>query len=358
MKYSIPEINIDLKSIKKNYTFINKYCGKSEVASSVKASSYGLGGQKKIIQSLISAGCKNFFVAQLSEGIILRRLFKNIRVNVLNGVLKNEEKIFIKYKLTPVINDYSQFIRWTSCLKNKKKERLIIHFDTGMCRLGFQEEDTKKLYKKINIINKFNYVLIMSHLASSSNKNDKYNVIQLNRFKKIKKLFSGFKYSLSASGGIFLGKKYHFDMVRPGINLYGGCQHFNKKIKNVVSVRCPIIAINQLYKGETCGYNRTFRAKKNMHTATIPMGYADGFGLRLSNKGFVFYGNTKLKMLGRISMDLIIIDISKVKNKIKLGDFVELYNKKFTIDKFADLTGTIPYRVITCISDRFSKNYL
>ena len=78
-------------------------------------------------------------------------------------------------------------------------------------------------------------------------------------------------------------------------------------------------------------------------------------GLRLSNKGFVFYGNTKLKMLGRISMDLIIIDISKVKNKIKLGDFVELYNKKFTIDKFADLTGTIPYRVITCISDRFLK---
>ena len=90
---------------------------KSEVASSVKASSYGLGGQKKIIQSLISAGCKNFFVAQLSEGIILRKLFKNIHINILNGVLKNEEKIFIKYKLTPVINDYSQFIRWTGCLK-------------------------------------------------------------------------------------------------------------------------------------------------------------------------------------------------------------------------------------------------
>ena len=122
----------------------------------------------------------------MSEGIILRRLFKNIHINILNGVLKNEEKIFIKYKLTPVINDYSQFIRWTGCLKNKKKERLIIHFDTGMCRLGFQEDDTIKLYKKINIIKKFNYVLIMSHLASSSNKNDKYNIIQLNRFKKKK----------------------------------------------------------------------------------------------------------------------------------------------------------------------------
>ena len=259
MKYSIPEINIDLKSIKKNYIFINKFCKTSEVASSVKASSYGLGGQKKIIKSLISAGCKNFFVAQLSEGIILRKLFKNIHINVLNGILKNEEKIFIKYKLTPVINDYSQFNRWSSYLKNKTKDRLIIHFDTGMCRLGFQEKETKKLQKKINIIKKFNYVLIMSHLASSSNKKDKYNKIQLNRFNKIKKVFSGFKYSLSASGGIFLGKKYHFDMVRPGINLYGGCQHFHSKIKNVVSVRCPIIAINQLFKGETCGYNRTFK---------------------------------------------------------------------------------------------------
>ena len=142
---------------------------------------------KKIIQSLISAGCKNFFVAQLSEGIILRKLFKNIHINVLNGILKNEEKIFIKYKLTPVINDYSQFNRWSSYLKNKTKDRLIIHFDTGMCRLGFQEKETKKLHKKIKNIKKFNYVLIMSHLASSSNKNDKYNIIQLNRFKKIKK---------------------------------------------------------------------------------------------------------------------------------------------------------------------------
>lgn len=358
MKYSIPEININLFAIKKNYLYLKKLCNKTEVASSVKASSYGLGGQKKIIQTLKSAGCKNFFVAQLSEGIILRKLFKNIHINVLNGLLKGEEKIFFKYQLTPILNDYSQFQRWNKFLKNKKKNRLIIHFDTGMCRLGVQSEDAKKLFKQIQNIRKYKYVLIMSHLASSSNIKDKYNNIQRKRFEKIKKDFSGFNYSLASTGGIYLGKKFHYDMVRPGINLYGGYQFCDKNIKNVVSMRSPIIAINKLKKGETCGYNQTYRAKKDMFTATIPMGYADGFGLRLSNKGFVFFKGNRLRMIGRISMDTIIIDITNIKKLIKIGDFVEIYNDKFTIDKFAKLTGTIPYRVICCISDRFTKNYL
>ena len=170
-------------------------------------------------------------------------------------------------------------------------------------------------------------------------------------------LLPGYKYSLAASGGIFLGKKYHYDLVRPGINLYGGSKSYNKNLKHVVSLKSPIIQINELKKGQTAGYSRTFKAKKNMTTATIPMGYADGIGIRLSNKGFVHFKSQKLPMLGRISMDLIIIDITKVKNKIKIGDFVYLYNDLFTIDDFAKLTGTIPYRIITCISKRYIKNY-
>ena len=125
---------------------------------------------------------------------------------------------------------------------------------------------------------------------------------------------------------------------------------------HVVSLRSPIIQINNLKKGETAGYSRTFKAK-NTVTATIPMGYADGIGIRLSNKGYVHFKGKKLPMIGRVSMDLIIIDITKLKNKIKEGDFVSIYDNKFTIDNFANLTGTITYIIINCISKNFLRNY-
>ena len=226
-----------------------------------------------------------------------------------------------------------------------------------MCRLGIQETQIKEVVKLKKQIDKYKEVIVMSHLACSGNKKDKYNEIQRLRFEKIKKELPGYKYSLAASGGIFLGKKYNYDLVRPGINHYGGNRNFNKKIMHVVKLRSPIIQINKLNKGETAGYSRTFKAKKKTITATIPMGYADGIGIRLSNKGYVHYKGKKLPMIGRVSMDLIIIDITKLKNKIKEGDFVSIDDNYFTIDNFANLTGTIPYRIITCISKRYLRHY-
>lgn len=355
MKYSTPSLDINLNAVKHNYNIIKKYCKTSEVCGTVKASSYGLGGHNKIVNKLIKSGCKRFFVANINEGIKIRKKFKSITINVLNGLNKNEEKIFHQYNLIPVINTVTQLKKWLKF--NKKKNKLVIHFDTGMCRLGIQEEKIKEVLKLKKYLDQYKEVIIMSHLACSADKRDKYNEIQRLRFEKIKRKLSGYKYSLAASGGIFLGKKYHYDLVRPGINLYGGNVNFNKEIMHVVSLRSPIIQINDLKKGETAGYSRTFKAKKNTVTATIPMGYADGIGIRLSNKGYVHYKGKKLPMIGRVSMDLIIIDITKLKNKIKVGDFVSIYDNKFTIDDFANLTDTIPYRIITCISKRYLRNY-
>ena len=355
MKYSTPSLEISLNAVKHNYNTIKKYCADSEVCGTVKASSYGLGGHNKIVNKLIKSGCKRFFVANINEGIFIRSKFKSITINVLNGLNKGEEKIFRKHNLTPVINTVSQLKKWLKFNKNKKK--IIIHFDTGMCRLGIQEDKVKEVIKLKKNLDQYKEVIIMSHLACSGDKKNKYNEVQRLRFEKIKKSLPGYKYSLAASGGIFLGKRYHYDLVRPGINLYGGNKNFNKKIMHVVSLRSPIIQINNLKKGETVGYSRTFKAKKNTVTATIPLGYADGIGIRLSNKGYVHFNGKKLPMIGRVSMDLIIIDITKLQHKIKEGDFVNIYNNKFTIDNFANLTGTIPYRIITCISKRYLRNY-
>jgi alanine racemase len=170
--------------------------------------------------------------------------------------------------------------------------------------------------------------------------------------------FTNCKFSLAASGGIFLGKKYHFDIVRPGIALYGGKLFFKKGLKNVVSLISPVIQINHLKKGETAGYNQSYKAKKNIVTATIPLGYADGIKIKISNIGHVFYKNIKLPMIGRISMDLMIVDVSKVKNKIKIGDYLEVFGKNLNLDNFAKVSSTSPYDIITSVSDRCERVYI
>ncbi len=184
--------------------------------------------------------------------------------------------------------------------------------------------------------------------------------IQKNRFLKIKKMFNlpNCKFSLAASGGIFLGKEYHFDMVRPGIALYGGKLFFQKELKNVVSLISPVIQINRLKKGETAGYNQSYKAKKDIVTATIPLGYADGVKIRISNIGYVFYKNVKLPMIARISMDLMIVDVTKVKNIIKIGDYLEVFGKNLNLDSFAKVSQTSPYDIITSVSERCERVYI
>ena len=358
MKYSTAETTIDLRAIKSNYLFIKKFCSKAEIAASVKASSYGLGGENKIVKLLRNLKCKNFFVANLKEALTIRKKFKDITIYILNGLNKGEETIFLKNNLTPVLNTYEQFLKWTSFLKKKNNVKIVIHIDTGMNRLGFQNYDVKRLIKNKKKLDSYKDILLMSHLACSDDKKDNYNKVQKKKFDTIIKNFPGYKYSLSASGGIFLGKNYHYDMVRPGIALYGGRQNFHKKIKHVVSLKAPIIQISKIPKNSYFGYSKLYKSSKKIISATISLGYADGIGIRLTNRGRAIFKGKTLPMIGRISMDLIILDITKVKNQIKTGDFVDIYNNNLTIDDFAKLSDTIPYRVITSTSQRYRKFYI
>lgn len=293
MKHSSGQVSINLTSIKNNYLFLKKFCKPSVVSATVKASSYGLGEANKIVESLVKLKCKNFFVANVKEALKIRKKFKLINIFVLNGLGIKEESVFFKNKLIPVLNTYSQFEKWTKYLKKNYQRNIMIHVDTGMNRLGFQEKDVDKLKKNKKKLYLFKDITFMSHLACADEKNNKYNNIQKTRFEKIKKEFPNCKYSLAASGGIFLGKQYHYDMVRPGISLYGGKRTFHKGIKHAVSLKVPVTQINQIKRGESIGYSRTFYTKKNTTTATIPIGYADGLNIRLSNKGFFLFKGKK-----------------------------------------------------------------
>ena len=358
MNYSTGQVSIDLKAIKNNYLFLRKLCAPAEVAATVKASSYGLGGENKIVETLEKVKCKKFFVANIVEALKIRKKFKSITIFVLNGLNKGEEKTFFSNNITPVLNNYNQFERWTSYIKVNFNRPLMLHVDTGMNRLGFQKLDIEKLKKNRKKLEQFKNVTVMSHLACADDKSNKFNLEQKKELDSFKKEFPKCRYSLAASGGIFLGKKYHYDMVRPGISLYGGKRTFHKKIKHAVALKAPIIQINKVKKGESIGYSRTYFAKQNTITATISVGYADGMNIRLSNKGYFHFKKKKVSIIGRVSMDLIILDITKFKNKIKVGDYIDIYNKNYTIDDFAKQSGTIPYRIITCMSSRYDKKYI
>ena len=359
MQYSHSKVIINLNNIKNNLNIVKKF-SKKAICPVIKANAYGL-GDVQIAKFLIKNKCKDFWVANISEALKIKKKISNINIYVANGLNKNEEPIFFKNKFIPVLNTYEQFKKWTNFLNKKKSfNKLAIQVDTGMCRSGMQNEDILKVSKDQSVLKKFKEVIILTHLASADEKKSKYNIDQKNKFLKIKTMFQfkNCKFSLAASGGIFLGKEYHFDMVRPGISLYGGKLFFNKKLKNVVSLISPVIQINSLKKGETAGYNQTYRAKIDTVTATIPLGYADGVKIKISNIGHVFYKNIKLPMIGRVSMDLMIIDVTKVKNKIKVGDYLEVFGKNITLDDFAKISDTSPYDIITSISDRCEKVYV
>jgi len=359
MQYSHSKLTIDLNNIKNNLNIIKKF-SKKNICPVIKANAYGL-GDVQIAKFLIKNKCKDFWVANISEALKIKKKISNINIYVANGLNKNEETIFFKNKFITILNTYEQFKKWTNFLNKKKSfNKLAIQVDTGMCRSGMQNEDILKVSKDQSVLKKFKEVIILTHLASADEKKSKYNIDQKNKFLKIKTMFQfkNCKFSLAASGGIFLGKEYHFDMVRPGISLYGGKLFFNKKLKNVVSLISPVIQINSLKKGETAGYNQTYRAKIDTVTATIPLGYADGVKIKISNIGHVFYKNIKLPMIGRVSMDLMIIDVTKVKNKIKVGDYLEVFGKNITLDDFAKISDTSPYDIITSISDRCEKVYV
>ena len=359
MQYSHSKVIVNLSNIKNNLNIIKKF-SKKNICPVIKANAYGL-GDIPIAKFLIKNKCKDFWVANIIEALKIKNSVPNINIYVANGLNKNEEEIFFKNKFIPVLNTYEQFKKWTNFL-NKKKifKKLAIQVDTGMCRSGMQNNDVLKVRNDQSILQKFKEVIILTHLASADEKKSKYNNDQKNKFLIIKSMFQfqNCKFSLAASGGIFLGKDYHFDMVRPGISLYGGKLFFNKKLKNVVSLISPVIQINSLKKGATAGYNQTYKAKKNIVTATIPLGYADGVKIKISNIGHVFYKNIKLPMIGRISMDLMIIDITKVKNKIKIDDYLEVFGKNISLDDFARISDTSPYDIITSISDRCEKVYV
>ena len=344
-------IDINLEAIAQNWRYFNKIAPNSMVAGVIKADAYGL-GVDKVAHRLQNIGCNNYFVATLKEAIEVRQAISaSSQLFVLGGFFDSEIEIFSEFDIIPVINSIEQL----EFVKNSDL-KLALHIDTGMNRLGLRPEQAVDNAKAINDLN---LALVMSHLVSSSDRNDPLNKKQLETFSQAASYFNVPK-SLSASGGTMLGGEYQFDLVRPGIGLYGGAPIDNEEnpLATVVSLYAPILQVRTVKAGETIGYSATYLAQNDMKIATIGLGYADGFLRSAGSKGIAYAGGKICPILGKISMDMIAIDISDCEVALKCGDFVEFLGENVKIDEQAKHMDTISYEILTRLGNRFKRNYL
>lgn len=353
---------INLNNVAENYRKVREeVTDKTAVAGVIKANSYGFGAVP-IAKKLYHEGCRMFFVATIAEGIEARSVLPlDAEIFVLSGLLHNTETTLDEYALTPVLNNPYQADLWINyATKIGKKLNAVVHVDTGMFRNGFSQEDAELYSEKIK--EKLNLVLVMSHLACADVLNHPMNAIQLEKFKAALKIFGNVKGSLSATNGMFLGKEYDFDVVRPGKALYGFSIREDKigSFLPVMDVYARIVQINHLKAGDTIGYGATFVADHDMTTITIGIGYADGFMRKFAGYGHGFLGQNKLPMIGRFSMDYITLDATGVNEEdLKIGNWVELTKSPdYTLEKWALDLNTLPHEVACRFGSRVKKVYV
>lgn len=355
-QYASSKLTVNLNAVRENYRILKQRCSAAcQVSAVVKADAYGL-GVEKIALALEQEGCRSFFVANLDEAIFLRQTLPDADIYVFHGVLADQEDAFFEYHLTPVLNSvYQVGLWWEYAIKKQRKLSAILHFDTGMNRLGLSMVDTDKIQHS-----GFDIKYIMSHLACADDSVNPMNSKQLQELWEVSRYFNGVSLSLANSAGIFLGRDYHFDMVRPGVALYGANPNDSapNPMRNVISLTTNILQIHHINKECTVGYGAEYKAGKGKKIATIPVGYADGYLRSLSNKGICAIDGIIVPVVGRVSMDLITLDVTDVPEE-KLGVMreVELIGENIPVDVVAQKAGTIGYEMLTSLGARYKRNY-
>lgn len=345
-------IIIDRAALAYNYKAMQNLAPSAQCGAVVKANAYGL-GLDPVCETLWQAGCRTFFIANLSEAPPLRKLLPDAKIYVFEGFNKDELKYYRDYNLHPVINDLDMLD-----IAAGEKLRAMLHIDTGMSRLGMHLRDIEKVQDKVNALFENDDIhMIMTHLSCADLVAHGMNQAQSDKMNIVKKIFPDIPISMANSSGIIHHNKMHYDLLRAGTALYGGIT--DPLLKPVVTLEGAILQIRKVYKGEAIGYSATYIAEKDMMIATISGGYADGIPRHLSNTGYsVFYKGYKCPVLGRVSMDSVMIDISHIPEALhQKGEWVEFFGKHILLDAVAELAHTISYGILTGLGSRPQRIY-
>ena len=347
---------IDIKSLHHNISRIRSITNNSAaIMAVVKADAYGHG--LSTITEAITDVVDGFAVATLSEGIQCRMLQDAKPIVVLSEFWDGSQLAqFEQYDLQPVVHSLVQ-LRW---LKDYAGEPLSvwIKFDTGMNRLGIDPVDVIRVYAELNQLHCVNHVRILSHLANADIEHDQYTLMQLKKFEDTTAAINCDK-SLANSAGLCFWQQTHFDWVRPGLVLYGAnpMEHFENRDLNLMAVmelQARIIAIKNINKGQHVGYGGVFKTDRKTRLAMVGLGYGDGYPRQVDGEACVLIKDQRAPIIGRISMDIITVDITDIE-QVQIGEIVILWGEKLKVEEVARWSNTIPYELLCKVTPRIPR---
>ena len=354
-------LTIDLDVVRDNYRLLQDTLGKTKAGAAVKADGYGL-GSRYVVRALWAAGCRDFFVAHPHEGVVVRDELPDAIIHVLNGPLPNAVDDYLDAGLRPVLNSLGDIALWQAAAKARNQSlKADVHLDTGMCRLGLDlTETTRLLDDPDTLLDGIDVGLVMSHLASADDIDSDQSANQSTLFKSTFDRLGRGTGSFANSSGIFLGADYHFELARPGIALYGGnpTPYTENPMRNPVTMDARILQVRDVAPPEKVGYGASHIVERPSRIATVPIGYADGFLRAGSSGGMAHIEGHPAPIAGRVSMDLITLDVTDVPAYLaKPGAIAEFMGKHRTPDDLARDWQTIPYEVLTGLGQRYARTY-
>jgi len=354
-------LTIDLDALAANYRLLKGELDGAELGGAVKADAYGLGAATAA-KALHNAGCRDFFVALPDEGVSLRTSLSEARIHVLSGLMTDGGtavmQACVEHGLIPVLNSLADMAAWKDFAPDSPCD---IHVDTGMLRLGLSPDELALLAGDPGPLKGLTIDTVLSHLASADNAASPKNAEQLAAFTAAIPLFGARRASLANSSGIFLGAQYHFDLARAGVALYGGnpTPERPNPMAQVIRLQGKILQVRDVDTPQTVGYGATHRIEKPGRVATVGVGYADGYPRSLSNRGCGHINGVRVPLIGRVSMDLTMFDVTDVAATDAVpGAYIDLIGEDDTVDDVAGRAGTIAYEILTSLGPRLHRVYL
>jgi alanine racemase len=357
-------LTIDLEALRTNFRMLAGRVLPGECAAVVKGDGYGC-GIDQVTETLMRAGCRTFFVANLPEARRVRAIAPEAVIYLLNGFSSASRQGFVDTYARPVISSSVELAEWDHFVSTTGwAGGAALHVDTGMNRLGLTIEEAAAVAARIRTEN-HGITLLMSHLACADRSNHPLNDQQIRLFREIRSLFRGIASSLANSAGIFLDSSTYCDLVRPGIALYGGnpMQGRPNAMRPVVDLKARILQARQVAQGAAVGYGATWKAKRDSRIAVLAAGYADGVlrqALTTTSEATapreVIVAGKRCRIVGRISMDLMAVDVTDLPaNAVRRDQMATLIGDGLTLDEVAEQAGTISYEVLTNLGRRFHR---
>jgi alanine racemase len=352
------ELHVDLDALVANWRTLAGLAPTAETAAVVKANAYGL-GLEPAVRALSRAGCRTFFTATIDEAVRLRGVDRAVRIFVLNGLLPGSEASFTGHDLIPVLNDLADIERWQAWARRQGTVLpAAIQLDTGMTRLGLRGPDTERLAAELTRLDGLQIVLWLTHPACADLPDHPLNAIQFDRFRERLALLPPAPASFCNSPALHLGTDRHFDLIRPGVALYGANPSplATVRMQEVIHLKAKILQVHRVDTPRTVGYGASHPVAGPARIATVGVGYADGYLRSLSDQAHGRIGDHVVPLVGRVSMDLSTFDVSTVPEPLSgPGAEISMIGGGVDIDVLATAGGTIAYELLAGLGPRYRR---